>query len=164
MPPQRTTVEKVTRSRRSIPNSRFLNEKGAIETNYFNPILWPSRVNVEGQHLPQSRTRLIRSYLMSPEQKEIVRDSWALVLPIADTAASMFYDRLFAIDPSTRPMFANTQMDEQKKKLLQALAFVISGLDRLDQLVPTIQNLGRNHVCYGVTEIHYDSVGAALLW
>ena len=101
---------------------------------------------------------------MSPDQKNLVKTTWAMVVPIADTAAGLFYDRLFAIDTSTRGMFASTNMTEQKKKLMQALAFVIGGLDRVEQLVPTIQTLGRNHVRYGVTDKHYDSVGAALLW
>jgi hemoglobin-like flavoprotein len=101
---------------------------------------------------------------MSPEQKNLVKSTWAMVVPIADTAAGLFYDRLFAIDTSTRAMFTSTNMAEQKKKLMQALAFVIGGLDKVEQLVPTIQTLGRNHVRYGVTDTHYDSVGAALLW
>jgi hemoglobin-like flavoprotein len=101
---------------------------------------------------------------MSPEQKNLVKTTWAMVVPIADTAAGLFYDRLFAIDTSTRAMFTSTNMAEQKKKLMQALAFVIGGLDKVEQLVPTIQTLGRNHVRYGVTDTHYDSVGAALLW
>jgi hemoglobin-like flavoprotein len=101
---------------------------------------------------------------MSPEQKNLVKTTWAMVVPIADMAAGLFYDRLFAIDTSTRPMFRATNMAEQRKKLMQALAFVINGLDRTEQLVPTIQSLGRNHVRYGVTDAHYDSVGSALLW
>ncbi len=101
---------------------------------------------------------------MSPEQKSLVKSTWAMVVPIADTAAGLFYDRLFVIDTSTRSMFTSTNMTEQRKKLMQALAFVINGLDRTEQLLPTIQNLGRNHVRYGVTDKHYDSVGAALLW
>ena len=101
---------------------------------------------------------------MSPEQKNLVKSTWAMVVPIADTAAGLFYDRLFAIDTSTRSMFTSTNMIEQRKKLMQALAFVINGLDRTEQLLPTIQSLGRNHVRYGVTDKHYDSVGAALLW
>ena len=101
---------------------------------------------------------------MSPEQKNLVKSTWAMVVPIADTAAGLFYDRLVAIDTSTRSMFTSTNMTEQRKKLMQALAFVINGLDRTEQLLPTIQSLGRNHVRYGVTDKHYDSVGAALLW
>ncbi len=101
---------------------------------------------------------------MSPEQKNLVKTTWAMVVPIADTAAGLFYDRLFAVDATTRPMFASTNMAEQRKKLMQALAFVINGLDQTEKLVPTIQTLGRNHVRYGVTDKHYDSVGSALLW
>lgn len=101
---------------------------------------------------------------MSPEQKHLVKSTWAMVVPIADTAAGLFYDRLFQVDASTRAMFASTNMAEQKKKLMQALAFVIGGLDKVEQLVPAIQTLGRNHVRYGVTDKHYDSVAAALLW
>ncbi len=101
---------------------------------------------------------------MSPEQKNLVKTTWAMVVPIADTAAGLFYDRLFAIDMSTRTMFTNTNMPEQRKKLMQALAFVINGLDKTEQLLPTIQSLGRNHVRYGVTAGHYDFVGSALLW
>jgi hemoglobin-like flavoprotein len=102
--------------------------------------------------------------MMSPEQKSLVKTTWAMVVPIADTAAGLFYDRLFAIDTSTRAMFTSTNMADQRKKLMQALAFVINGLDQTEKLVPTIQTLGRSHVRYGVTDTHYDSVGSALLW
>jgi hemoglobin-like flavoprotein len=101
---------------------------------------------------------------MSPEQKHLVKTTWSMVVPIADTAAGLFYDRLFAIDTSTRSMFAATNMAEQRRKLMQALSFVVGGLDRTDQLLAVVQSLGRSHLRYGVTDRHYDSVGAALLW
>ena len=71
---------------------------------------------------------------MSPEQKSLVQTTWTMVVPIADTAAGLFYDRLFAIDASTPAMFTSTNMAEQKKKLMQALAFVIGGLEKTEQL------------------------------
>ena len=40
---------------------------------------------------------------MDEEQQHLVRASFANVAPIADTAAAMFYDRLFATDPTLRP-------------------------------------------------------------
>jgi hemoglobin-like flavoprotein len=55
-------------------------------------------------------------------------------------------------------------MAEQRKKLMQTLTAAVKGLDRLDQLVPVVQALGRRHAGYGVEERHYDTVGAALLW
>jgi len=101
---------------------------------------------------------------MSPENKALVKSTWAMVVPIADVAATLFYDRLFALDASLRPLFGKTDMAEQRRKLMQALAAVVNGLDNLEPLIPVLETLGRNHVRYGVIDQHYDTVGAALLW
>jgi hemoglobin-like flavoprotein len=101
---------------------------------------------------------------MTPEQKRLVRDTWKQVAPVADAAAGMFYRRLFKIDPTTRKLFRATDMVAQRKKLLQTLAFAIGGLDDLGVLVSKVEDLGRRHAGYGVTDAQYDSVGAALLW
>jgi hemoglobin-like flavoprotein len=101
---------------------------------------------------------------MTPEQRQLVADTWKQVAPIADTAANLFYSRLFEIDPSTRKLFRATDMAAQRKKLLQTLSLVINGLGQLDVLVSKVEDLGRRHAGYGVTDAHYESVGAALLW
>lgn len=101
---------------------------------------------------------------MNEIEIEQIRESWALVEPIADVAAHLFYQRLFEIDPSTKPLFAQTDMGAQKGKLLRALGLVVEKADELDVLVPVLRELGRNHVKYGVEDRHYDSVGSALLW
>jgi hemoglobin-like flavoprotein len=101
---------------------------------------------------------------MSPEQKALIKGSWLKVAPMADSAARLFYDRLFEIDATTRPLFKATDLVEQRRKLIQALTMVVQGLDHLEALVPTIADLGRRHAQFGVTDAHYDTVGAALLW
>jgi hemoglobin-like flavoprotein len=101
---------------------------------------------------------------MSPEQKTLVKETWQNVAPMADAAARLFYDRLFAIDPTTRPLFKDAELAEQRRKLIQALTVVVHGLDHLGALVPTLTELGRRHARYGVTDGHYQTVGAALLW
>jgi len=85
-------------------------------------------------------------------------------VPLADAAAIMFYDRLFEIDPSTKPLFRQSDMPHQRKKLLQIIGTAVASLNRLDALVPVVEDLGRRHAGYGVKDEHYDSVGAALLW
>lgn len=40
----------------------------------------------------------------------------------------------------------------------------VANLDRLETIVPAVQDLGRRHATYGVKATHYDTVGAALLW
>ena len=101
---------------------------------------------------------------LTPEQKQLVRSTWALVKPIQEDAARLFYGRLFEIDPSTKPLFASTDMAKQGKKLMQTINVAVAGLERLDAILPAVEALGRRHVGYGVREEHYESVGAALLW
>src|SRR5262245_31859648 len=101
--------------------------------------------------------------MLTVTQKALVQSSFATIVPIADDAAALFYVRLFELDPSLRHMFPE-DMTGQRKKLVQMLSAAVKGLDRLDQLVPVVQDLGRRHAGYGVTDAHYDTVGAALLW
>lgn len=100
---------------------------------------------------------------MTAQQKELVQSSFGKVAPIADTAADLFYQRLFEIDPGLRPLFKE-DMREQKKKLMQMLAAAVHGLDDLGALVPAVQDLGARHAAYGVLDQHYDTVAEALLW
>jgi len=97
------------------------------------------------------------------EQKTLVQESWEKVKPISDTAAELFYGKLFELDPELKPMFANSDMKEQGKKLMVMIGTAVKGLDTLGELVPAVQKLGERHVGYGVKAEHYDTVGAALL-
>jgi hemoglobin-like flavoprotein len=100
---------------------------------------------------------------MTPQQIQLVQNSFSLVQPIADTAATIFYDRLFVLDPSLRPMFKG-DMKEQRKKLMAAITLVVTGLNNLGSIINAVEHLGRTHVRYGVKDSHYDTVGAALIW
>ena len=99
---------------------------------------------------------------MDEAQKELVRATFARIAPIADQAAEMFYDRLFAIDPNLPPMFKN-DMRKQGAMLMAVLATAVGNLHRLDQILPTVRELGRRHTGYGVRDKDYDKVAVALL-
>lgn len=101
---------------------------------------------------------------MTRDQKRLVQATWKQVVPIADMAAKLFYQRLFEIDPGARALFGETDMTRQREKLLQVLSVAVSSLDRLDALTGVVEDLGRRHAGYGVTEVHFESVGSALLW
>lgn len=100
---------------------------------------------------------------ITDEQIKLVQDTFKLVVPIKDVAADLFYKRLFEIAPEVRPLFS-TELTEQGKKLMAALGTVVSGLKKLDTIVPTVQKLARGHVDYGVEDKYYEPVGAALIW
>jgi len=100
---------------------------------------------------------------MTPEQKDLVQANWKDVEPISETAAELFYGRLFELDPALKSMFKG-DVKEQGKKLMQMIGVAVHGLDNLGELTPAVAALGKRHVGYGVEESHYSTVGAALLW
>ncbi|HYF43133.1 MAG TPA: globin family protein [Ramlibacter sp.] len=100
---------------------------------------------------------------MKPDQIALVQSSFALVKPIAATAAELFYGRLFALDPSLRPLFKG-DMAKQGQMLMSVIGTAVAGLRNLEKLAPVVRQLGARHVAYGVRSEHYATVGAALLW
>jgi hemoglobin-like flavoprotein len=98
---------------------------------------------------------------MTPQQIAAVRASFALVEPIADQAAALFYANLFDADPSLRSLFRG-DMREQGKRLLQMIGAAVRLLDHPSRLLPTLHALGARHSGYGVRDAHYATVGAAL--
>jgi len=101
--------------------------------------------------------------LPTAEQVKLVQESWAMVEPIADTAAELFYGRLFETAPDVKPLFSG-DMKAQGQKLMAMITVAVKGLNNLEAIVPAVQELGKRHVKYNVKEEHYTVVGASLLW
>jgi hemoglobin-like flavoprotein len=100
---------------------------------------------------------------MTPDQVELVQTSFAKVVPIADKAAVLFYDRLFEMAPQVKRLFP-ADMAEQRRKLMSTLAIVVSGLSDPPSILPAASALATRHVAYGARAEHYPLVGQALLW
>jgi hemoglobin-like flavoprotein len=103
--------------------------------------------------------------MSAPTQQQImlVQSSFAKVAPIGETAAQLFYARLFDIAPDVKPFF-KSDMTGQGRKLMTTLTLVVASLRDLDSIMPAVQALAVKHVAYGVVPAHYDKVGEALLW
>jgi hemoglobin-like flavoprotein len=100
---------------------------------------------------------------MNPTQIKLVQESFSKVAPISETAAVIFYDRLFEVAPSVKAMFP-ADMTEQRKKLMAMLAAVVNGLGNLESILPAASALAKRHVSYGAKPEHYPVVGGALLY
>lgn len=100
---------------------------------------------------------------MTPNQKELVRSSWAKVVPIQETAAELFYNRLFEEYPEVKPLFKG-DMKKQGKKLMKMLNQAVGSLDNIEALIEPLKGAGKAHKGYGVKADDYDKVGASLLW
>jgi hemoglobin-like flavoprotein len=101
--------------------------------------------------------------IMTPDHVKLVQESFAKVAPISETAAVLFYDRLFEIAPKVKAMFPS-DMTEQRRKLMATLAVVVGGLGNLESVLPAASALAKRHVSYGAKAEHYPVVGSALLW
>ena len=100
---------------------------------------------------------------MNSMQVTLVKQSFEKVAPIADTAASLFYARLFELDPSLTRLFKG-DIKKQGAMLMHMIGSAVRGLDKPEALVPVLTGLGKRHVTYGVKDEHYDTVAQALLW
>jgi nitric oxide dioxygenase len=99
---------------------------------------------------------------MNPNHVDLIRDSFVQMLVEPERTARIFYDRLFELAPETRPLFRN-DMAEQGRLLVDALARIVTGLSRLEAMLPALRKLAEGHVGYGVEERHYAIAGDALL-
>lgn len=100
---------------------------------------------------------------MTDDQIKLVQDTFALVEPIADDAAALFYERLFTLDPTLKSLFRG-DMKQQGQMLMQTIGLAVHDLRQPANILRRIEQMGQRHVSYGVTEAHYDTVGEALMW
>ena len=113
--------------------------------------------------------------MLTDSEKAAIRTSWRLVVPIAETAADLFYRRLFELKPEYRQLFS-MDMASQKRKLLHMLAFVVKSLDYREadwkndvpadeDMMLVVLALGRRHSeLYKIPPESYDVVAEALIW
>jgi hemoglobin-like flavoprotein len=117
-----------------------------------------------------SNRRMQNSYVqdapehgITPAQVVRVQSSFADVLPIADVAGMLFYERIFTLAPEARALFGD-DIALQASRTMAAVKTAVDGLDDIDQVAPFLVRLGARHVRYGVVPAHFDLVGEAFLW
>lgn len=100
--------------------------------------------------------------IMTNEQIKLVQVSFRQVAPIAETAAQLFYARLFELDPDLELLFKGN-LSEQGRKLMQMLALAVNSLDRLEQLLPVVQSLGTTRQLWGSRQrLRHSGTGASV--
>ncbi len=99
---------------------------------------------------------------MTHQQIAHIKESWSLIVPMAEQAGLLFYQKLFAAAPSVRHMFKQ-DINPQANKLMQVLGYVVSKLHKMDELLPEVQKLGARHNQYGAEPAHYEVVGQCLV-
>lgn len=100
---------------------------------------------------------------MTPDQIKLVKSSWASVILIVEETGQLFYKRLFEQAPELRPMFKG-DLVSQERKLTDMITYVVANLDKLNDIIGDVKELGENHKEYGATPEQYKVVGECLVW
>jgi hemoglobin-like flavoprotein len=93
---------------------------------------------------------------------------WSLEL-VAPTGAAKqacgraFYTTLSRLHPEVKPLLAQTNMEEQARKLMATLSLVVHALKNPEVLASTMRRLGRRQKALGVRAEHYPMIAEALL-
>jgi len=99
---------------------------------------------------------------LSEDEIELLRDTLVYLQERKDLATSVFYENLFEIDPSLRPMF-DDDLTEQSNKALFAFGAVVAQIHDVETCREMTRGLANRHVGYGVIPEHYPKVGAAVI-
>ncbi len=102
------------------------------------------------------------SYTLSDEQISIVQNSFVPVAKNQEKAGDLFYEYLFELDPTLQSLF-NKDVNIQKRKFMNMLTALVSGLSDVDGMMPALLELGKKHRGFGVGIENYGTIGAALL-
>ncbi|MFC5995991.1 globin domain-containing protein [Pseudonocardia hispaniensis] len=93
---------------------------------------------------------------------ELTRRSWAVVESRADEVGSQFYAMLFHLAPEVRDLFP-VNLEMHRSRLIRAVVHVAHRTDNMEELLPFLHQLGRDHRKFGVRAEHFDAVTAALI-
>lgn len=96
------------------------------------------------------------------EQARLIQESFQIVARYGERVPLQFYAELFLRHPELRELFPIT-MSEQRGRLFDALTTIVQRIAATGTLIPFLQQLGRDHLKYGVRPEHFAYVGEALL-
>ncbi|MCW8932555.1 MAG: globin domain-containing protein, partial [Gammaproteobacteria bacterium] len=94
---------------------------------------------------------------------DLVKSSFSALEPQAEELTGTFYERLFNKFPQVVPLFENTDISQQSKKLLAALTLVVNNIEKPDVLERALMSMGEKHQGYGALPEHYPAVAETLL-
>ncbi|WP_405012264.1 globin domain-containing protein [Kitasatospora sp. NBC_01539] len=112
--------------------------------------------------LPQTAPSESADRPPTPRDLALIRDTLAVVEPVADRATAHFYALLFVHHPEVRALFP-AAMDVQRDRLFHALLMAARSAHDPAGLTEYLSALGRGHRKYGTLEGHYGPVGECLI-
>jgi hemoglobin-like flavoprotein len=99
---------------------------------------------------------------MTPEQTNLIRQSFDEMWPIRRNLAGKYYDRFFETCPDARRLFPS-DMEKRYLKLMDTIAALVGTLDNHALFQSIITHSARQHAQFGVTSAQLNAFGDALI-
>jgi hemoglobin-like flavoprotein len=99
---------------------------------------------------------------VTPEQAELVRQSFDAIWPVRRKLADRFYRRFFELAPDAQGLFRG-DMERQHLKLMDMIAAIVGALDKREMFQSIISHSGRQHAQFGAKPSHFAAFGSALV-
>ncbi len=128
-----------------------------MQDNDTSPVKIVTSKPVERRKKPRSKKNV------SSLDIALLEKTFAALVPQGEALVKRFYEELFDRYPDVKPMFDNTTVADQEKKLLTALQLVVNSLCKPEVLANALAHLGSTHHEYGVRPEHYTAVAETLL-
>jgi hemoglobin-like flavoprotein len=100
---------------------------------------------------------------MTPEQINLVRNSFDAMWPMRRDISDLCYSRFFELAPDARDLFPR-DMERQRIKLMDMIAALVGSLDQRALFQSLVSHSGRQHARFGVQPSQYAALGEALIW
>lgn len=94
---------------------------------------------------------------------EILQRTIKKIKPETEEFAVKFYENLFSDYPQFEPLFARSDMSEQRKHLVRALMLTVENFRDADTVQDSLKPLGVRHATYGATQELYPLFCKTLL-
>jgi|GEM_PF-1198144 len=97
------------------------------------------------------------------DKNQLIQESFDLIKKDSYEFANTFYETLLINNPELKPIFAKTDMESQKKKLMTALTLIVLNLRNPQGFKKAVKDLAMRHKNYGVIAKYFPIFGETLL-
>jgi truncated hemoglobin YjbI len=100
---------------------------------------------------------------MTPEQVDLIRQSFDAIWPVRRKLAVTFYDRFFALAPDAQRLFPG-DMERQHLKLMDSIAAIVGALDKRQRNRPASRRLWGEATAFRCVRRGADMGAGTAIW
>lgn len=101
---------------------------------------------------------------MKPKQRMLLQLTYTQISSKTDQVAEQLHRRLVRLDPQLRVALAGSDLKPLGRRLIHLMGLAVRPQETEDGVAESARSLGVDYAEAGLGEVHFDTVGEALLW